>query len=413
MKIGYAGMFKFPDGNAGAFHVLGIGKALREYGHTVIFFGIEDSPQPAQRVSGTVYNDENSSYAGFKYRSSEPRCSNTFGELKRRVSLKAGTSFIRRLEMEELESGPFDAIIVYQPESLWIWRLLAWCRSRKIPLICDVVEWFNWNHMKGGRYGYRALDSEYRMRKGHALTDGIFAISTYLENYYSKRGVPALRIPNLVDISEDKWAQNDKEPEKSGKEKLHLAFVGTAGHKDFLMSAIRGLSILGSERCDIVAVGPSREELRVNLGKDSGLLEKLNKSLIFTDMLPHKNALRLLAQADFSILLRPDEKFANAGFPTKLVESLAMGVPVICNLTSDISLYVKDGREGVVVPDCSPEAFAEGVRRILSMSADERLAIRRHARNRAEESFDYHNWVSPLGEFIDRIAANVRENGSN
>lgn len=317
-------------------------------------------------------------------------------------------SFLNRLNAEETHSGQFDAIIAYHPQSLWIFRLLNWCGSRKIPLICDVVEWYDPSHVKGGRYSYRALDSEFRMRIGHSLSDGVLAISTYLENYYSGRGVPTLRVPNLVDLSEEKWAERDKLSARTDKETLRLSFVGTAGKKDFLVSAIRGLSLVGSGKCKIIAVGPSPEELRLNLGSDDGLLDNLHENLHFIGRLPHLDALHQLAQSDFSILLRPDARFANAGFPTKLVESLAMGVPVICNLTSDIGLYVNDGCEGIIVPDCSPKAFADGVRRILSISSDKRLAMCRHARKRAEESFDYRNWVNPLGSFVDRVVANKR-----
>ena len=52
-----------------------------------------------------------------------------------------------------------------------------------------------------------------------------------------------------------------------------------------------------------------------------------------------------------------------AGFPTKVVESLALGTPVITNLTSDLGFCVFDGRNGVILDarseqDASPEAVA-------------------------------------------------------
>jgi glycosyltransferase involved in cell wall biosynthesis len=144
-------------------------------------------------------------------------------------------------------------------------------------------------------------------------------------------------------------------------------------------------------------VGPSREEVCTNLGPEAGLLDTLNDSLRFAGRLPHREALQRLARADFSILLRPDARFAHAGFPTKLVESLTM-------------LYVRDGHEGIVVKDCSPEAFAEGLRRALALSSEDRAAMRRDARNCAEESFDYHNWVKPLGEFMDTVVAHSSHN---
>jgi glycosyltransferase involved in cell wall biosynthesis len=87
-----------------------------------------------------------------------------------------------------------------------------------------------------------------------------------------------------------------------------------------------------------------------------------------------------------------------------------MSVPVICNLTSDIGMYVHDGQEGIVVKDCSPAAFADGVQRALSLSVDERMAMRRRARKCAEDNFDYRNWVKPMREFMDMVVLKGRTN---
>src|SRR5208282_6294467 len=111
------------------------------------------------------------------------------------------------------------------------------------------------------------------------------------------------------------------------------------------------LRIAGDAAKDVrfVMVGPSRDELARSLGTDAPLLEALGSRLQFVGRMPHSEALQTLAGMDFSILLRPNLRYAHAGFPTKLGESLAMGVPVICNLTSDLGMYVRDGQEGIVV----------------------------------------------------------------
>jgi len=182
-------------------------------------------------------------------------------------------------------------------------------------------------------------------------------------------------------------------------------FVGLAGKKDLVENAIRGIALLGlqARACELTLVGPSREELQASLERDAGLLETLRESLRFVGRLPHSEALQHLAQADFTIILRPNQRFAHAGFPTKLVESLAMGVPVICNVTSDIGLYVRDGQEGVLVRDCSPAAFAEGLRRAMALTLNQRTAMRVNARQCAQVNFEYRNWVEPLSGFIGQL----------
>jgi glycosyltransferase involved in cell wall biosynthesis len=182
-------------------------------------------------------------------------------------------------------------------------------------------------------------------------------------------------------------------------------YAGDVGRKDYLASAIRGLSYLGERGKSVrmLIVGPTCDELASHLGSDSELLNTHRDQFEFTGRLPHPMALQRVAECDFSIMLRPHERYAEAGFPTKLVESLACGVPIIGNLTSDIGMYVRDGIEGIVLRDCTPESFAEGVERALSLSAAERQVMREHARRRAEESFDYRNWVERLRQFMDGV----------
>ena len=269
------------------------------------------------------------------------------------------------------------------------------------------MEWYEPTHCFGGRFGPQRWDVELTLRVLTPWAGSVFAIDSFLERHFVARRTTVLRVPPLVDASDGKWEQRRRDLSQG---RLRLGFVGNAGQKDLLVNAIRGLALLGpkTRACELWMAGPSKEELRTNLGKDSGLLEALGESLHFAGRLAHREALQHLEQADFSILLRPDLRFARAGFPTKLVESLAMGVPVICNLTSDIGLYVRDGQEGLVVKDCSPEAFAEGLRRASALSPEQREAMRQKARFRAEASFDYRNWVGPLGDFVNRVIQNYR-----
>lgn len=55
------------------------------------------------------------------------------------------------------------------------------------------------------------------------------------------------------------------------------------------------------------------------------------------------------AKSDYSILLRDENKiFAKAGFPTKISESMILGVPPITNLTSNLSDYLSNENSIIV-----------------------------------------------------------------
>jgi len=300
--------------------------------------------------------------------------------------------------------GDAQAVIRGGGYSRYLMRLIPLTRKWGIPLVFDLAEWYQPSHCAGGRFGPQRWDVELTLRLLAPMAGNAIAISSFLERHFSERGLRVIRVPPLIDASDVKWRRQDK-IESSGR--LSLGFIGNAGKKDLLTNAIRGLALIGMRADDVrlCIVGPSRSELAGSLGADASLLEKLAANLEFTGRLAHGDALRRLQQVDFSILLRPDLRYAHAGFPTKLVESLAMGVPVICNLTSDMGMYVRDQMEGLILEDCSPEAFAAALSRALRMSRDQRLVMGVRARQTAVESFDYRKWIEPLGAFLREVVA--------
>jgi len=99
-------------------------------------------------------------------------------------------------------------------------------------------------------------------------------------------------------------------------------------------------------------------------------------------------------------LLRPNQRFAQAGFPTKLVESLAAGVPAIVNSTGDIAQFVSDGEEGILLPDQSASSLALGIKRILAMPRERWLEMSSAAKKRAVRSFHYQGFVAACRDFF-------------
>ena len=109
-----------------------------------------------------------------------------------------------------------------------------------------------------------------------------------------------------------------------------------------------------------------------------------------------------MQKADYTLLLRDASlRYAKAGFPTKIVESLSCGTPPVCNLSSDLSLYLKDGENAVLAENHSPEAFCVALRTVLSFSSDERNSMRLSARKTAREQFDYKIFAESLKQLLD------------
>ena len=184
-----------------------------------------------------------------------------------------------------------------------------------------------------------------------------------------------------------------------------LVYAGSPGKKDMLGNALRALHAIRAEQPPVKlhVIGPSREDVEACLGQHAAMLNELGPMVVCHGRMARRDALRFVQTSDFSILLRPNARYAHAGFPTKLAESMSLGVPIITNVTSDIGEYIRDGREGVLLAESTCVAFTNGLSRVLAMGRPTWAKMRSHAKRRATECFDYRNYIEPLREFLSDV----------
>jgi glycosyltransferase involved in cell wall biosynthesis len=381
--------------------VLGIGKALREASYEVLFGGMEPAGRPEDLQSDGSYR-----YAGFAYHSigekSEKRRGRRGSPAVRLTGyLSMGASTAEWLC--DLDFSRVRAVILYNGLAGHQLRIAPICAARGVPLIPDCTEWYDPGHSPDGRFGFHRWNVELTMRRLNARAGSLIVISSYLARFYEKHGARTLLVPPLVDLSDPKWTPA-REWAPPPRRKARLVYAGDPGQKDLLIEVLRGLRELREEGIDatLTLVGPESRELGDLPGGSASLLMGLGGAVNFTGRLRQDEVPRELMNADFGVLLRPDKRYAQAGFPTKLVEYLSSGLPVITNFTSDIASYVRDGKEGFLLDGCSGAFLAAGVRRALEKGDGEWGRMRNLARRRAEESFNYGRYVRELAEFIDR-----------
>jgi len=163
------------------------------------------------------------------------------------------------------------------------------------------------------------------------------------------------------------------------------------------------LDTLRAEGCRIILdlIGPTDEEILICVNGDEKLLHRLRDQINFHGRIDQSRVPALLKQADFSVLFRPQRRSSNAGFSTKLVESLAAGVPVIANVTGDIAVYIKDGKEGILVADESYDSILAGLRYALSLEKNALFEMREAAKQCAERNFNYEVYCGGLQKFME------------
>lgn len=287
------------------------------------------------------------------------------------------------------------AIILYSGYLPYILQFRRWSRCIGIPLLFDAVEWYS----SASRLGFLASpylwQTDAAMRLLLPRLDGLIVISRYLEAYYGRCGIPVARVPPTLDVAATPIGLGSQ----SGR--VSLVYAGSPGRKDLLSVLLQAIAKTDPDGrlINVDLYGLNEEELTRIQPKGWPPAVKVRGRVTQAE------AMAAVGRADFSVIVRMHDRVANAGFPTKLVESLAVGTPVIANLTGDIGDHLVDGVNGLVCKAPHADALASTLRRALTLSPEARSAMRVGARATAEANFDYGRHVGRLADVIARASA--------
>lgn len=292
-----------------------------------------------------------------------------------------------RYTREYLQKEHFDAVLLTGASTRILNYLKKYAQKHNILLLHDSVEWYSPEQFVKGERAREYRKKEYWMRKGISKEFRVIAISSFLQEYFVNQGNRAIRIPAFMDMRSISCKKHQKE------ERCVIMYAGSPGRKDYLKQIVEGCSMLTKEELEnleLRLIGITKEQLTGQCDVSTNAIAEMGESLICLGRIPRESVLENLQEADFTILLRPvTARYAKAGFPTKVTESLASATPVICNITSDLGMYIKDMENGIIVEDCSAEAVKEAVERVLNLDFNTRLHMSQNARKTAEDKFHY------------------------
>jgi glycosyltransferase involved in cell wall biosynthesis len=381
----YVGPFPFPSGAASSRRVMGIADALRSGNNEVIICA--EQPKDSNTSTLAKLSDYNVSYLNKAPSNSNLR--------KGFEMFRSGTNALRWLNA--LRNQP-DVVIDYGGYAIYDAYLIPWCRKNKIPLIIDAVEWYDPTHVPLGAWGPFRWNSELAIRFFHICAGNIIAISSYLERYYQSKGCRTIRIPPTLDTKKISYRLEPSHLKKP----VILAYTGFPGKKDLLNNVIAALLQIDphGQNIQLVVAGPKPQEVLQLPVFSNSIYKDLPGCIEALGNLPFEETLNVVRDADFTVLLRPPLRYAQAGFPTKVPESLAVGTPVICNITSDLGDYIRDGWEGLICRNESVTACIEAIERAILLTPAQKESMRKAARAQAERSFDFRNYSEALDRFI-------------
>lgn len=397
MTVAYVGSYSFPNGGAAARRILGNALSLRDAGCEVTITSAQIA-EGGQKKATPV----DSQYEGFRVISLGERTAEKYPKiLKYLLYFNMGARTIKWLD--SLEHKP-DVVILYSGYSPYMMRLIPWCKKQGIKFVFDAVEWYEPKNFVVGLLSPYQLNIELALRYYSRKTDSVIAISRYLQKHYDTQDCNTLRIPPTLDT---KKIEPNLSP-SAESDVLVVSYTGTPGNKDLFNTYLEAVLRIHEQGKKIVFrfAGVTVEQLFMY----SALVQRNIKSVLprvldCRGITSHEEAIAITKTSDFSLLLRRRERYAQAGFPTKIVESLAMGTPVIINITSDLGDYVQDGIEGLVCDDYTPESLVQTLKRAMALFRAEKTQMRKAARSQAELSFDCYRYSDSLKLFIDASTA--------
>lgn len=354
----YVGGFELPDKNAAAHRVLSNGKIFRELGYKVVFIDVDKTLPYDSDILSTKKDVQGFECWSIPYPNSK-------------IEWFKYLTKIDFMNVMTKKYSDINVVVAYNYPALALRNLNKYCLNKNIKIIGDCTEWYS---TKGTSIVFKiikGLDSFYRMRIVQKKLDGIIVISKYLEEYYNGF-INVVRIPPLVDRDEEKWKSNNKylQVKEKRSDVLKLVYSGNPGrNKDRINYLIETLyNDNGPGKYLLRIIGISKEQYLQDYPDHFKIIDSLGEKLNFLGKVTHNQSLEYLKESDFSIFIRDDNRLTKAGFPTKFVESISCGVPVITTLTSDLKDYLIEGENGFIIRN--PKLSINELKSILEIDKD-------------------------------------------
>ena len=228
--------------------------------------------------------------------------------------------------------------------------------------------------------------SPHRLRERMEHAKFVITCTNYNKDYLLELAPQGTPLYSVYHGSDLRLFSDDAKPVHA-EPPYTILTVARFTEKKGLPTVFRALSLLQRQgiafRYVLVGTGDEESKLRALLAELG-----LDSVTELTGTLPHQDVIRHYRQADLFVLGCQIAQNGNRdGIPNVLVESMAMGVPVVATEISGIPELVEDGETGLLVPSKDPEILAQALLRLLT-DVGLRARVIPAARRKVHRQFD-------------------------
>ncbi|MBN2493221.1 MAG: glycosyltransferase family 4 protein [Deltaproteobacteria bacterium] len=283
------------------------------------------------------------------------------------VYLAEYAAFASMAALRLAAGGPFDVIHVHAPPD---WLLLAALagRARGARLVLDIHDLSPELYAErfgdaGGALARTALLGSERL--ACALADRVLTVTRAFARVLASRGVPQGKIGVLHNCPDEEIFSPEGGEERRGRRgELRIVHCGTLVRRygaDVLLDAFGRLALERSGvRLDIYGEGDHTGQLARRI-REAPLAGRV---FLHGDV-PQEQVARALARADLCAVPNRSSAFTDLLLPTKLLEALRMGCPVVASDTPVLREMAAEGARLV------PPGDADGLYRAMRELCDD------------------------------------------
>jgi glycosyltransferase involved in cell wall biosynthesis len=257
---------------------------------------------------------------------------------------------------------------------------------------------------KGNKFQKKLTDKRNRFFEKFFFENlnGLALMTKTLERFYNEFPNPKpklLHLPMTVDLNRFHKSKNSLWI----KNRPYIAFVGVMNNAkdgvDILLEAFNKIHFKFPE-FKLYLIGSWNYDTPLHL--DYIKKKSLEKKVIWLGELDRNLIPSILSNANLLVLPRPNSKQAQGGFPTKLGEYLASGVPVCATTVGEIPDYLIDNESVFFAIPGSTDSFADSMERALS-NPELANKVGREGKRIAKTHFNKDIQALKLFEFLQSI----------
>ncbi|MBK8982167.1 MAG: glycosyltransferase family 4 protein [Ignavibacteria bacterium] len=241
----------------------------------------------------------------------------------------------------------------------------------------------------------KALAESYK--KYFPLIDGFHAVSEAISKEAQKYGADSKKIKVIYSGVSDEFQNRIPAHKSDSSEILKIISIGRYHWKKGYHYALDAMKIMIKNgikfKYTIIAQGDVPEEILFMLDDT-----ELKSRVELKSGMPHDLLMKELSGSDILILPSVEEGIANV-----VLESMALGIPVISTDCGGMNEAITDGADGFIVKLREPEMLAEKITELGKMKGELKEEIILSALNKVKKKFSNENLKKGFQDFYVSI----------